>query len=171
MNIINFFNHPFFNIVGGISTLLIICSFIYTLYLIIAGILPVWYRLGIGLSKGKIAVFATNEFDSLKNMLIDSKLFKDKNIFKITSNELSKAAKSNIYLVHWKDFSNVIDDILKYKKDNIALLVYAPQSEGRIDEVTLNKINSHRNSLVVNFRGRLLNDILTSLITVSYERG
>lgn len=169
-SIVNFFNNPFFNIVGGIFTVVAVCSFLYALYLIIAGVLPVWYRLGIGLSKGKISVFAVNEFSSLESMLIDSKLFKEKNIIKIHSNDLKKAEKSNLLLVHWKDFRDIIDAILTLKKDGIGLIIYAPQNEGLIDAETLQKINSHRNAIVVNFRGRLLNDIVTSLITISYER-
>ena len=32
------------------------------------------------------------------------------------------------------------------------------------------KINNTSNTTVVNFRGRLLNDIITTLITTSYEK-
>lgn len=169
--IINFFNHPFFIIVGGISTILIIVFFCYTVYLVLKGVFPVWYRLGIGLSKRKIAIFASTEFESLKSMLIDSKIFEKNNVIQINKNDLNKAEKETIFLVHWKDYQEKIDDILALKKDSTALIVYAPQSEGKIEpQEKMDKINSHRNAVVVNFRGRLLNDILTSLITTSYDR-
>lgn len=168
--IINFFNHPFFIIVGGISTALIIISFFYTVFLIFKGILPVWYRLGMGLSKRKIAIFASSEFKSLKNMLVDSKIFKESNVIQINKNELKKAEKETLFLVHWKEYQEKIEEILTMKKDSTALVVYAPQNEGRINDSEIEKINSHRNTIVVNFRGRLLNDILTSLITTSYEK-
>jgi len=57
------------------------------------------------------------------------------------------------------------------KKDSTPLIVYAPQNEGRIEpQEVIDEINQHRNSVIVNFRGRLLNDILTSMITTSYEK-
>ncbi len=169
--IVTFFNHPFFIIIGGISTILIILCFCYTVFLMIKGVFPVWYRLGMGLSKRKIAIFASTEFESLKRMLIDSKIFKEKNILQVNKNDLKKAEKETLFLVHWKDYQNKIDDILAIKKDSTALIVYAPQNEGRIEPADkMEKINSHRNTIVVNFRGRLLSDILISLITTSYEK-
>lgn len=169
--IISFFNHPFFIVVGGLTTILMIVGFLYTTYFVIKGVFPVWYRLGMGLSKRKIAIFASTQFESLKSMLVDSKIFEEKNVIQINKDDLSKAEKETVFLVHWKDYQDKIDDILALKKDSTALIVYAPQNEGRIEpQEKMDKINSHRNSVVVNFRGRLLNDILTSLITTSYDR-
>jgi len=144
---------------------------LYGIYLFFKGLLPVWYRLGMGLAKRKIAVYATNEFNDLKGLLIDSNLFTPKNIIQIDENSIKKAETATLLLVHWKPFEIHIDDILKIKKDSDALIIYAPQNEGRIDDETLAKINSHRNAIIVNLRGRLLNDIFTSMITTSYERG
>lgn len=166
---INFFSHPFFNIVGGISTLVMIAGFTWITILFFRGILPVLFRLGIGLAKRKIAVFSSDTVE-LKNMLIDSGLFNQKNVIHVSQNAITSAAKANILLVHWKDFNSKIDEILSIKMDNVSLIIYAPQNEGKIDDDSLNKINSHRNTIIVNFKGRLLNDILTSLITVSFER-
>ena len=70
--ILTFFNHPFFIIMGGLATLIAIFGFIATIFLVIKGTLPVWYKLGLGLSRRKIAIFADTEFDNLKNLLIDS---------------------------------------------------------------------------------------------------
>lgn len=169
--LIDFFNHPFFILVGGISTIVGIAALCYTLYLIIKGVLPVWYRLGLGLSKRRIAIFATTEYDSLRGMLVDSNIFVQKNIEQIGKNEIKKAESFTIFLVHWKDYQDNIDEIMQIKKDGAALIVYAPQNEGRIEPLeTMEKINAQRNTVVVNFRGRLLNDILISLITTAYER-
>lgn len=166
--VINFFNHPFFIIVGGLTTILMIVGFCYTAFLVIKGVFPVWYRLGIGLSKRKIAVFARDEYDSLNNMLVDSNIFTK--VVQIHKNDIKKAEKETVFLVHWKEFEDKIDDIISIKKDSTPLIIYAPQEEGFIDKDVMKKINSHRNSVVVNLRGRLLNDILTSLITTSYEK-
>lgn len=168
--IVKFFNHPFFIIIGGLTTSLAIVGILYTTYLIIKGVFPVWYRLGIGLSKRKIAIFAEQEFENLKNMLVDSNIFDVKNIIKIDKHSIKKAESITLLLVHWKCFEAEIDDILKIKKDSDALIIYAPQNEGFIDKNILERINLERNSIIVNFRGRLLNDILTSMITTSYEK-
>ncbi|MFZ1292527.1 MAG: hypothetical protein WAR79_20725 [Melioribacteraceae bacterium] len=168
--IIDFFNHPFFIIVGGLTTLSVIVAFISSIYLIIKGVLPVWYRLGIGLSKRKIAVFADSEFESLKNMLVDSGIFLEKNIVRIDAKSLKKAESLSLLLVHWKCFESEFENIVNIKKDSDALIIFAPQEEGFIDNNSLQIINTERNSIVVNFRGRLLNDILISMITTSYEK-
>lgn len=169
MNLIDFFNHPFFIIVGGISTVLMIITFLYTAWLVITGVFPVWYRLGLGLSRRRIAIFAGTEYEPLKTMLINSKIFQAANIVQVHTSNLKSAENETLFLVHWKDYQEHIDKILAVKKDSAALIVYAPQNEGRIDQETLDKINANSNSIVVNLRGRLLNDILTSLITTSYD--
>ena len=115
-SILSFFNCPFFIIVGGISTMVIIIGFFYTAYLVIRGVLPVWYRLGLGLSRGKIAIFASDKYDSLKAMLVDSKIFRAKNIIQVNHEDLKKAEKFNVFLVHWRDCQLYIDEILAIKK-------------------------------------------------------
>lgn len=169
--IINFFNAPFFIVYGAISAIVSISVFFYTVYLVIKGVFPVWYRLGIGLSKSKIAIFSSNEFSSLRDMLVDSKIFKAKNILHMHKNDLEKAKKAQIFLVHWQDFKDKMSEIIFLKEDNKALIIYAPLEEGRIEDAGLLKeINQQRNSVIVNFRGRLMNDIITGLITTSYDR-
>jgi hypothetical protein len=167
--IVMFFNLPFFIVLGGVATLSTLVGIIVIIFLVIKGIFPVWYRLGMGLSRRKIMVFAESEFDDLQSMLVDSRLFQKKNIIRIEKKSLKKAESSSLLLVHWKPFEKEMEDILKLKRDNAALIIYAPQSEGFIDKGTLEKINMERNAIVVNFRGRLLNDILTSMITTGYE--
>lgn len=167
--ILNFFSHPTFVVIRGVATLILIVGILYSAYLWARGILPVLYRLGTGLSKRRIAVFAEDEFESLKNMLIDSRIFKEKNIVRIHKNDLKKAEAFTLLLVHYKPFAEEMEKILSLKKDAHALIVYAPQSEGFIPKELMEKINGERNSIVVNFRGRLMNDILGCMMTTSYE--
>jgi hypothetical protein len=169
-DILNFFNHPFFIIIGGLTTIVAILGVLYTFYLILKGVLPVWYRLGIGLSKRKISVFADTEYDNLKSMLVDSKIFKEKNIIKIDIKSIKKATFTSLLLLHWKYAQSEIDNILRIKNDSDALIIYAPQEEGFLSKDVLEKINKERNTIIVNFRGRLLNDILTTMITTNYEK-
>jgi len=167
----NFFNAPIIVIIGGISTLIMLSASVYTAYLIIKGVVPVWYRLGKGLSKRKIAIFALSPQDNeLRNLLIDSKIFLKDNIINVTDKELKKASEHTLLLVHYKPFKDCLDRIISNKKDEAALIVYAPRSEGDIDDETMMKINTERNSIIVNMRGRLINDILTCMITTGYEK-
>jgi hypothetical protein len=163
--LIDFFNHPFFVMVGGLTTVIAILGSIYTLFLITKGILPVWYRLGLGLSKRRIAILADSGFDELKSLLIDSEIFNQKNISKIGHGELKKIQQQTLLLIYWKEYSHQIDEIINLSADSTALIIYAPPQDGRIDDDSMKKINSQRNAVVVNFRGRLLNDILTTMIT------
>lgn len=167
--IVEFFNHPFFSVLGGLATLSSVIAVIVIAVMVIRGVFPVWYRLGMGLSNRKIAIFAEAEFEALKSMLVDSRIFKEKNIIRIDKKSLKKAQSFSLLLVHWKSFESEMENVLEHKRDNAALIVYAPQNEGFIDKETLEKINLERNAIIVNFRGRLLNDILTSMITTSYE--
>ena len=65
------FNQPFFTVLGGLTSLLMLSAAIYTIYLILRGIIPVWIRLGKGLSKRKIAVFAIVANDPYIPYVID----------------------------------------------------------------------------------------------------
>ena len=79
-SILEFFNQPFFIFIGGLTTLWSIFIFFKIFYLTVNGVLPVLYRLGLGLSDRKISIFADSSFGDLETMLIDSKVFKKKNI-------------------------------------------------------------------------------------------
>lgn len=167
--IISFFNHPFFIIVGGVGTIFAFSVFIYTIWLILSGVIPVWYRLGLGLSKRKVAIFASLEnFANIKTSITDSTIFKEKNIIQITSNNIDRAKDQTIFLVDWETFNEQIEQVFSARKNHqTAIVIYAkPRS---IPQEKMNEIADRPNTVVANFRGRLLNDILTSLITTSYE--
>lgn len=159
------------DIIGYVSTGIVVIAFIVGVYKWIVGISPALWRLGRGLASRKIAIFASgDDFNSLRDMLVDSNLFKTKNICQITERECKKAEGYSVFLVHWKSASAHFDEVLNAKKDATALIVYAPQDEGILQPENIKKLNQHRNAILVNMRGRLLNDIVSSLITTSYEK-
>ena len=162
---------PFLKTVATIDTILLIIIVARAVILWLMGISPVLLRLGNGLAKRKIAIFAKNDnVASLKSLLMDSKLFREKNIFVITNkNDIGIAEKASIYLVYWHDWEADIDEILNKKPDKCALVVYAPYNKGRLTDENMVKLDGKRHTAVTNFRGRLLNDIVTSMITTSYE--
>ena len=169
--IIDFFNHPFFICVGGLTTLLAVLGLFCTALKVAKGLLPVWFRLGMGLSKRKIAILAEAQSSDLRDLLVDSRLFNSKNIIIVGKESIKKAESATMILVHWEPFKSQIDQILEIKKDSDALIIYAPQKEGLLEKEDLAKLTSQRHTIIVNFRGRLLNDIYTSMITTSYEKG
>lgn len=141
-------------------------------YLCWRGILPVIIRLGKGLANRKIAIFAKgDEFSRLKSLLVDSGLFDEKNICGISDEgDIGKAEQASVYLIHWPDWADAHRKILGKKPDGCALVVYAPSSGGKIPPEAMNELDAHRNTAVTNFRGRLLNDIVTAMITTGYAR-
>jgi hypothetical protein len=159
----------FLDFAGYISTIIVIVGAIVGIIVWLRGISPALYRLGNGLAKRKIAVFAKNDNAvSLKSLLTDSKLFKQKNIFEITcKDDIGKAEEASVYLVHWHDWADDISEILSKKPDKCAMVVYAPYDKGKIPDEQMKNLDGKRHTAVTNFRGRLLNDIVTAMITTS----
>ncbi|MGI9061250.1 MAG: hypothetical protein ACR2H5_22035 [Ktedonobacteraceae bacterium] len=160
----------FLDWVGLVSSALLLVSLILGTIAWLRGIIPALYRLGKGLSKRKIAIFAKGDnLTGMMNLLEDTKLLSKRNIITIASdNDLGRGEKATLFLVHWDDWENKIEDILDAKKDATALVVYAPRQNSIPPDKFL-VLNKHRNVTVTNFRGRLLNDIIVSLMTTSYQ--
>lgn len=161
-----------FEFAGYISTGIVIVASFLAVVAWFKGVLPAVLRLGNGLAKRKIAIFAkASTSESLKNLLLDSGLFSEKNIISVTKgDDIGRAEPTTLFLVYWPDWKTDIDEILRKKNDGTALVVYAPQNLGRVPDEDARKINEHRNSILTNFRGRLLNDIVSSMITTSYKK-
>ena len=89
------------NIFSYISTLLFIGVLIKGISLWIKGILPVLLRLGNGLAKGKIAIFANNSHsEELEELLHTSGLFRRYNIIKINEiNSIYRSENCSLFLV------------------------------------------------------------------------
>ena len=160
------------DVLGYFSTVIVIISVLVGIYLWLRGIVPVLIRLGNGLSRRKIAVFATGDMaQSLEDLLHDSKLFDRANVIRITrAEDLGRAEGATLFLVYWPDWRNSVKEILEAKNDGTALVVYAPQDQGLIPQPEMTLLNSKRNVVVTNFRGRLLNDVVVCMITTSYEK-
>lgn len=153
---------------GYPSTILIVVGVLYAAYLHLRGIAPVLVRLGNGLSRRKIAVFASGDaLRSLEELLRDCKLFNKSSIIPIPSvGDIGKAEEASVFLLNWVDFNQHIDAIIRKKKDKTPLIVHA--APGAIPPAQMARLANERNVAVCNFRGRLLNDLVTSMITTSY---
>jgi len=124
------------------------------------------------LARRKIAIFAKQDAsESLRALLEDSKLFRTANLVCIrTDGDFGKAEQASIFLVHSPDWSaQNMQQIISRKRDAAALVVYAPPGNP-IPQDILIQIGNVRNATVVNLRGRLMNDIILSMITTSYAK-
>jgi hypothetical protein len=157
--------------VGRITTILFIIAVIGGAVAWARGVLPALWRLGNGLAKRKIAIYAKGDnFSSLEGLLTDSKLFKSNNIVRISgTNDLGKGDYASLFLLYWPDWKEDIERILSSKKDATTLIVYAPQGSGIIPKAQMDSLAEHRNVIVTNVRGRLLNDIVVSMMTTEYK--
>lgn len=157
--------------VGRVTSLIFLLTLILGAYAWVKGILPALIRLGNGLAKRKIAIFARGDhLGTLKFLLVDSKLFNEKNIIEITSDgDFGRAEQATLFLVFWHDWQDQMTEILRAKKDGTALVVYAPSDQGAIPPDKWAELNNKRNITIANMRGRLLNDVITSLISTTYK--
>lgn len=158
--------------VGAVETIVLLGGIVWGIVLWTRGALPVLLRVGNGLAKRKIAVFAKGDnVNSLQTLLVDSGLFRVKNIFAITKPEdLGCAESASVYLVHWQDFSGNIQEILARKRNECPMIVYAPYNMGRIVDDQMANLDGKRHTAVTNFRGRLLNDIVSAMITTNLSK-
>ena len=169
------FNNPFFVIVGGLFTIVAVTTILLSLIFWILGIAPLLWRLGYGRWIRKIAIVANVETcTNLKKDLVDSGIFRKDNIISINDQSLSDVKDHNLLLVHYQSFTEEnINTILKNKKSNAGMIFYypefSPQDGKSIPNEMRDKISNSPNTTIVNFRGRLLNDIITTLITTSYK--
>jgi len=156
---------------GYIGSVLVFAALLFATYAWARGITPVLFRLGNGLAKRKIAIFAKGDAAvSLSGLLMDSRLFSARNLISVqTDGDIGKAAEATVFLVHWPDWTATIDSILAQKADRTALIVYAPPGNP-VPPNVMAKLNDRRNTTLVNTRGRLMNDVVLSMITTSYEK-
>jgi len=156
---------------GYFTSVIVLFGALYAVYLYARGIAPVLFRLGNGLAKRKIAIFAKgNVAGSLEDLLKDSKLFRHTNLIVVQHDgDIGRAEAASVFLVHWPDWTQSIDRILAQKKDQTAMILYAPPGNS-VPAGIMAQINDLRNTTLVNLRGRLMNDVVLSMITTSYDK-
>ena len=159
-------------LLGVLGTIFAVVSAFMVAYWTIRGFLPVFYRLGHGLWRRKIAIVANGDaLRNLEGLIRDSRLFNTTNVIPVAGEgELEAASRASIILVHWPDCSEFIDRILDQKKEQTALIIYAPHQGGQIPHDIMEKLETRKHVVVNNFRGRLMNDIVSSMITTGYEK-
>jgi len=163
---------PFVHLLEYVHVAIFVIGVVATIFGFVAiarGIAPALWRLGNGLANRQIALFAKGDnVSSLRHLLLDSKLIRNRNIIEVTrAEDIGRAEDSTVYIVFWHDWANDIDEILRQKPDSCALIVYSPYDREKIPTERMKQLDGKRHTAVTNFRGRLLNDIIVSMITTS----
>jgi hypothetical protein len=161
----------FLNWASYVTTAIVLVVAVRRFVFWIQGVSPALRSLGQGLRKRKIALFARNaNLAGIREALLRSKLFRKENIFGIQRLEdIGSAKDASVFVMYWPDWADHLDAILNKKDDATPLIVYCPRTADRISKGDMEKIDDHRNTAISNFRGRFLNDIVTAMITTSYE--
>lgn len=173
MDIINFFNHPFFIFVGGITSALAVISITGVLISWIFGISPILWKLGLSRWRRNIGILADQDnYVEIKSDLVNSGLFRDPKIDHITEMNISSVSNYSLSIVHYESFSEEhILEILSNKKHGSGMIFYFPEYErengNKIPDRMMNQIRRRSNTILVTFRGRLLNDVLITFVTSS----
>lgn len=153
-------------------TLVSLIFILYAIYATIRGLLPVLIRLGYSLWQKRIIIFADNDMAAeLQRLINDSGLFNRSRIQVAGQNDVENARKANVVLVYWRDVQSYIDEIVRNRSEHAALIIYAPHRDGPIPGEVLNSLERRKHVTVCNFRGRLMNDVLTSMMTIQYDKG
>ncbi len=142
---------------------------IYRVVCITLGVTPLVFRIGKAIWRRKVAIIGTfDAFSSLKDCITDSDIFNKNNVIHIPIDNIDKAKDHTILLVDWETSGTLIDHIITARKNhNTAVIIFA--KAGAIPPDKMTNIANQSNIVVVNFKGRLLNDILNSLITTSFD--
>ena len=171
-----FLTNPIFLFVGRCLLVITVAGFLITVASWTLGFAtPIW-RLGLGLRRRKIAIAADIEtFNSLKTDLIDTRIFRKVNIKQITKDHLATVKNHSLIIVHYNSFcAEDIKQMLNSKESISGMIFYFPEfdpaSGNRIPNEMIQEIGKRENTTVVNFRGRLLNDIINTIITTSYQK-
>lgn len=161
----------FFEIVGMITTSVMIFGGIVLFFGWFSGVFLVMKRLGLGRWYRKILIISTNDGGQcLKRDLVDSGVFREKNITVATDNNLADVKNSDLILYDYWKLPEYISDVLRNKQKEAGLVVYSPANNQRMPTDAVEMINKEPFTVLVNMRGRLVNDILVTLMSTSYDK-
>ena len=141
---------------------------------------PVVKRLGMGLKKRKIYIFS-DEFGVFQNLLDGSGLFRKDNIKHIPGGALEGLDshvsgylddKSLIIFHYKKDTAGMdakLEKVLDHADDNAGLIIYSKGSRDLRDDL-YEKAGKRPNTVTVNAKGRMLNDVLNLMMTTDFQK-
>lgn len=160
--------------VGVLTTIYAVLMFFVSITFWVIGIGPLLYRLGFARWKRKVHIVSDAQtFSELKTDLTESGVFREKNIINISASHLSSIKESNLVLVHYPYLSDEqIQMVLSNKRTSAGFIFYFPEftPSNRISDETLRVINGQAFTTIVNFRGRLINDLVVTMLSTSFKK-
>ena len=137
----------------------------------VAGIIKPLWRFGLSISKRKIFIFAVGDIgDDIKRDLEKSGIIKAKNIEIHSSRFSAELQNATLAVIHYSSFEKEFESMLNLKMSRCGLIVYHPEFGKRIPNDIMEKISKLQNVMVVNFRGRLVNDALATMMSTSFTK-
>ncbi|WCN08275.1 hypothetical protein [Marinomonas mediterranea] len=157
--------YSFLSCAGVIYTALALAGTLYLIYKAAIGSFPIIFRLGIAVSNRKILICAGDRFGDLERLLVESKLFRKKNISQMSLHELDNMDSTTLCIVHYKYAQDRFTDLMNNKKDSCAVIVFADGGHQEVQSAHTQLIDKKKHTSLVNFRGRLLSDVFMAMIT------
>ena len=162
------------DIVGLLTTLFAVLLFFWSVACWVMGIYPLFYRLGFARWSRKITIVADDAmYSTIKSDLVDTGIFREKNISLVKSDSLAKIKQASLVLVHYQSLSeDQVKTLISYKKLNAGFIFYYPEftPTAKIPDDIMKLINNEQFTTVVNLRGRLMNDIVATMLSTSYDK-
>jgi hypothetical protein len=157
--------------IGVLTTLVALLALVVNFAGWLLGIAPLMKRLGLGRWYREICVVAGKEYKDLETDLVNSGVFRGKNIRQVSLKNLADIKNADLLLVDYRYVADKIDEVLSNKQSRAGMVVYYPIiDKDRISDDVAKRINNQSHTTLTNFRGRLINDILITLISTSYEK-
>lgn len=156
---------------GIITTLFSALSLLAVSVLWLYGLIPVLWRLGNGLVRKEIVIYAKGDnARNLERLVSDMKIFKGSVKVVSDNSHLGDAQEADVHLLRWCDSKDMFGDIADKKKRDSAIIIYCPFKDGKLDDAAGAILDNLENGVLTQFRGRLLNDIVTSMITTNLKK-
>lgn len=161
-----------FEIIGAITIVGAIIVGLATFFGWTAGIFMVMKRLGLGRWYRKVLIVgSTSETKSLRKDLEDSGVFRKSNISEVDGRNLSDIKEASLILLdYWSLTKPQVSTVLANKRKQAGLVVYSPMGKRRIPDEISEAINNEPFTTLVQMRGRLVNDLLITLMSTSYDK-
>lgn len=158
--------------IGGATIVATFVSGLMTFFGWSAGIFMVMKRLGLGRWYRKVTILSdVDNGQSLKKDLIDSGVFREKNIKLIGESNISDIKSADLVLLdYWSISPEKALSAISNKQKHAGLVVYSPMKKGRIEDEVTARINDEPFTTLVQMRGRLVNDLLITLMSTSYDK-
>ncbi len=167
--------------INTILTIIINLEKVLALLLTIGGLYVALFRvldrLGTGLQSRKISIIAdAAEYTLLKKDLKDTGIFREDNVHRLKPETLDTPEKAAaelsdesllIFIYTAPEQDELLKRVLAGKQTKAGLIVYA---RSKLSEELFAEIGETSNAVIVNAKGRLLNDLLNLMMTTSLQR-